>query len=173
MLRRQGSFFPLCVAVAGMCSLPAPVGAVEDYINPVPIPIPVVALSSNATEEAQMVADINSARTAAGLSPLTIDSKLSEVARAYAHDMALRRYFGHLSPEGKSVADRFDVAGIDYQCAGENIAFVQDEEEAMAGFLHSSDHRANILSKRYTRIGVGIIIAGSYGSIFVQEFSDG
>jgi uncharacterized protein YkwD len=120
-----------------------------------------------------MITDVNATRNAAGLPPLQRDSRLASIARAYAHDMAARRYFGHLNPEGKNVGDRLEVAGVAYQNAGENIAFVQNENEAMSGFLHSAGHKANILSDRYTRIGIGVIVTDGYGAVYVQEFSDG
>jgi uncharacterized protein YkwD len=161
MLRRHGSFFAffvaLTLAAAQFWSTPTPAAADEEYLNPVPIPIP----------------DVNAMRSAAGLRPLLADPRLASVARAYAHDMAARRYFGHHNPEGQSVGDRLEGAGVAYRHAGENIAFVQNENEAMEGFLNSAGHKANILSRRYTRIGIGIIVTDGYGALYVQEFSDG
>jgi uncharacterized protein YkwD len=177
MLRRHGSFFAffvaLTLAAAQFWSTPAPAAADEEYLNPVPIPIPVVSLSIDRADESHMISDVNAMRSAAGLRPLLADPRLASVARAYAHDMAARRYFGHHNPEGQSVGDRLEGAGVAYRHAGENIAFVQNENEAMEGFLNSAGHKANILSRRYTRIGIGIIVTDGYGALYVQEFSDG
>lgn len=175
MLRRHGRFFAF-FAILTLCAAQlqsAPAGAEEEYVNPVPIPIPVVSLSIDPADESHMIADVNATRTAAGLPPLLTDPQLASVARAYAHDMASRRYFGHHNPEGQSVGDRLEVAGVAYQYAGENIAFVQNENEAMEGFLKSAGHKANILNSRYTRIGIGVIVTDGYGALYVQEFSDG
>jgi uncharacterized protein YkwD len=177
LLSKQGSFFTYhliaFLTVLSLWSIPTSARAEENYLNPVPIPIPITTLTLDAGDEAHMIADVNAARTAAGLSPLLRDPQLVSVARAYAHDMAARRYFGHRNPEGKNVGNRFEEAGIAYQTAGENIAFVQNENEAMEGFLNSSGHRANILNSNYTRIGIGIIVTDGYGAVYVQEFSDG
>ena len=177
MLRKHGSFFAFCIATelatAQLCTASAPAGAEEDYLNPVHIPIPAGSLSIDPADEAHMIADVNATRAAAGLPPLVDDPKLCSVARAYAHDMAARRYFGHINQEGKDVGYRLEIAGVAYQNAGENIAFVQSENEAMEGFLNSAGHKANILSNKYKRIGVGIIVTDGYGAVYVQEFSDG
>jgi uncharacterized protein YkwD len=177
LLSKQGRFFAhrfvALLTALSIWSIPPGAGAEEHYLNPVPIPIPITTLTLDAGDEAHMIADVNAARTAAGLSPLLRDPKLVSVARAYAHDMASRRYFGHHNPEGQNVGNRFEEAGIAYQTAGENIAFVQSENEAMEGFLNSSGHRANILNTNYTRIGIGIIVTDGYGAVYVQEFSDG
>jgi uncharacterized protein YkwD len=147
--------------------------AEENYLTPVHIPIPATTLSLDPADESQMISDVNAVRADAGLPPLASDHKLSSIARAYARDMAKRRYFGHRNPEGQDVANRLELAGVPYQYVGENIAFVESENAAMEGFLNSSGHRANILSSRYTRIGIGIVVTDGYGAVYVQEFSDG
>ena len=172
MARKNGFFFASSAGLLLSLSLlgaPMPVSADEDEV--VPIPIPATPLYNRVGEESQMIQDVNRVRIAAGLAPLAADPRLSSVARSYAHDMGKRRFFGHRSPEGVTPSDRLDAAEIDYRYAGENIAFVQDENEAMQGFMHSAPHRANILDSHYTHIGVGVIEAGSYGTIYVQEFS--
>jgi uncharacterized protein YkwD len=176
MSGKHSTLFTLCLALilaAGQCMQARTASAEEKYLEPVAIPIPAGALSANPGDEAKMAADVNAGRSAIGLPPLVVDPKLASVARAYARDMAARRYFGHRNPEGRSVSERFDFAGISYQYAGENIAFVQSEDEAMDGFLNSPDHKANMLSNRYTRIGVGVVSTDGYGALYVQEFSDG
>ncbi len=172
MASKKGFFFASSaglILALSLLSAPMPVSADEDEV--VPIPIPATPLYNKATQESQMIQDVNRIRIAAGLPPLTADPRLGTVARSYAHEMGQRRFFGHRSPEGVTPSDRLDAAEIDYRYAGENIAFVQDENEAMQGFLQSAPHRANILDRHYTHIGVGVIEAGSYGTIYVQEFS--
>jgi uncharacterized protein YkwD len=36
--------------------------------------------------------------------------------------------------------------------------------------MNSAGHRANILNKAYTHIGIGIVKGGQYGMMFTQEF---
>jgi len=170
---KRRCFFGCWVFVGLFFNFPMFLGIGEGYVAPVRIPIPTSSLSPDPPDESRMIADVNRIRVAAGVPPLARDPKMAVMARAYAHDMGARRYFGHYNPEKQSLVDRFDMAGIAYQFAGENIAFVQSETEAMDGFLKSPDHRANILSPDYTRIGVGIIVTHGYGTIYVQEFFGG
>jgi uncharacterized protein YkwD len=43
-----------------------------------------------------------------------------------------------------------------WSACGENIAWNYKDAAVMDGWMHSSGHRANILSGNYTEIGVGI-----------------
>jgi uncharacterized protein YkwD len=94
------------------------------------------------------------------------------VARDYARDMWQRNYFGHVSPEGKSVADRLDEAGITFQVVGENLALAPTLTTAHIGLMNSEGHRANILEPDFKRVGIGVIDNGIYGKLFVQIFTD-
>ncbi len=122
--------------------------------------------------EDQMLAMVNTERTSRGLSPLVMDKKLQDVARSHAQDMLERGYFSHYTPEGLSPFDRMDQAGISYVAAGENLAFSPNVTLAMQGLMQSPGHRANILSKDFGKVGIGVISAGIYGEMFVQEFTD-
>ena len=53
---------------------------------------------------------INQQRTNNGLSSLTLDSKISDIARIHSKDMATRGFFDHENPEGMDPTDR----GIEY-----------------------------------------------------------
>lgn len=139
---------------------------------PVPLPIPITALYGRPQDETAMLADINAARQAAGVAPLALDPRLTKIARTFARDMLARRYFGHYSPEGTSLADRLQRARLEYTCAGENLAFNQDEARAQDGLLNSPAHRAAELDPRYRKVGIGVVGASVYGAVFVQEFSD-
>jgi len=43
---------------------------------------------------------------------------------------------------------------------------------AMQGLMNSPGHRANILSPSFHKVGIGVLDAGIYGEMFVQEFTD-
>jgi uncharacterized protein YkwD len=119
-----------------------------------------------------MLIDVNKERKTQGLQPLVMDEKLQVLARNYAKDMFKRGYFSHNNPEGYSPFDRMAVAGIDYQAAGENLALAPNESLAMQGLMNSPGHKANILSPKFGRVGIGVIDGGIYGEMFVQEFTD-
>ncbi len=122
--------------------------------------------------ESQMVALVNLERRKVGATELSIDERLTQVARIHAKDMLARGYFSHYTPEGLSPFDRMARANITYQYAGENLAFASDVDIAMEGLMKSPGHRANILSKNFVKIGIAALDAGVYGEIFVQEFTD-
>ncbi len=122
--------------------------------------------------EQEMFLAVNAERQKNGLEPLTLDMTLTSVARAHGSDMLSRGYFAHNTPEGETPFDRMSAAGIVYTDAGENLAFSQSVALAMNGLMHSPGHRANILSDKFHKIGVGVIEAGWYGEMFVQEFTN-
>ncbi|HEX7041680.1 MAG TPA: CvpA family protein [Patescibacteria group bacterium] len=122
--------------------------------------------------EEQMLTMVNNERTSRGLSPLVMNEGLRDLARAHARDMLERGYFSHYTPEGLTPFDRMDKAGISYTAAGENLAFSPNVTLAMQGLMQSPGHRANILSKDFGKVGIGVISAGIFGEMFVQEFTD-
>lgn len=124
------------------------------------------------TAEEQMLSMVNNERTSRGLPALTLDPKLVALARAHGKDMLARGYFSHYTPEGLSPFDRMTQAGITYTAAGENLAFSPNVQLAMQGLMQSPGHRANILSKDFGKVGIGVIDGGIYGEMFVQEFTN-
>ena len=122
--------------------------------------------------ERQMLTSVNAERRRVGLHEVVSDEALTEVAQDHARDMLERGYFSHYTPEGLSPFDRMARAEISYEYAGESLAFAPDVKIAMDGLMKSPGHRANILSPNFRRLGVGVIDAGIYGKMFVQEFTD-
>ena len=126
------------------------------------------AVSSYASEVADIV---NQERTSQGLSPLSYDSQLAELAQTKAEDMAENGYFSHQSPTYGSAFDMMNEAGISYRSAGENIARGQRTPEAvMDSWMNSSGHRANILSSSYSSVGVGYAEDENGTAYWVQMF---
>jgi uncharacterized protein YkwD len=79
---------------------------------------------------------------------------LAEAARAHSQDMARQRYFSHQGKDGRQVADRAVRAGYRWRGIGDNIAAGQQSpEEAMAGWLASPGHCANIMDRSFTEMG--------------------
>ena len=115
---------------------------------------------------------VNQERTSRGLNALRVDSTLTDLARAHSLDMIQRRYFSHYTPEGGSVADRADAAGLAYRIVGENLAIAPDLAQAHDGLMQSPGHRENILRPDYTRIGIGIYREEGLGLVITQNFAD-
>lgn len=121
-------------------------------------------------QEQQMVDLVNQERIKAGLQPLTVDPRLTELARLKAQDMVKNNYFDHISPTYGSPFDMMRQAGITYRTAGENIAAASSVERAHTALMNSSGHRANILNPNFTRIGIGIVPDPTYGLMISQMF---
>ncbi|MEE1013757.1 MAG: SafA/ExsA family spore coat assembly protein [Clostridia bacterium] len=113
--------------------------------------------------ESEVVRLVNEQRVKNGLSKLTEDWELSRVARYKSQDMKDNKYFSHTSPVYGSPFEMIKNFGISYRSAGENIAKGQSTPQAVVNaWMNSSGHRANILNKNYTRIGVGYVSGGNY-----------
>lgn len=99
---------------------------------------------------------VNQQRVANGLEPLTISTDLCVKARIKSQDMLDNHYFDHNSPTYGSPFAMMKRLGISYQSAGENIAMgYQTAQAVVNAWMNSEGHRANILSSRYTAMGIG------------------
>ncbi|NCB73749.1 MAG: hypothetical protein EOM51_03265 [Clostridia bacterium] len=124
--------------------------------------------ADNESFEQQVLALVNEQRAAIGLSPLTLSTELSNVARVKSQDMSDNNYFSHTSPSYGSPFDMLKTFGISYRTAGENIAMGYATPQAvMNAWMNSAGHRANILNASFTQIGIGYVADGNY---WTQEF---
>ncbi|MDQ6649526.1 MAG: CAP domain-containing protein, partial [Actinomycetota bacterium] len=110
--------------------------------------------------EYDFVALTNSARAGAGLAPYAVAGDLSAVARGWAARMAASHSLYH-NPGLYS-----QVSG--WSAVGENIGYGGSVSVVNGLLMNSPTHRANILSRTYSQIGVGTAVA-SDGSLWVVE----
>lgn len=122
--------------------------------------------------EQEMLRLINVERAMAGVGPLTMDTTLTRLARAYSADMFTRGYFSHNTPEGVDPFQRMKKANIRYMYAGENLALAPTLIRAHTGLMNSPGHRANILQKAYKKVGIGVLESKKHGLMITQEFKD-
>jgi len=112
--------------------------------------------------EEQVVELVNVERSKNGLSPLTINKQVSNVAQIKSEDMRDKNYFNHTSPTYGSPFQMLKQFNVSYSYAGENIAKGQKTAQAVVNaWMNSEGHRANILNKNFTQIGVGYATKGS------------
>jgi len=132
--------------------------------------VPEIELSVSSFET-EVIRLVNIERTKNGLSSLTHDWELSRVARYKSQDMKDKNYFSHTSPTYGSPFDMMKSFGISYRSAGENIAKGQTTpQKVVTAWMNSPGHRANILNKSYTHIGVGYVKNGNYWTqMFIQK----
>lgn len=122
--------------------------------------------------ERQILDLINQERKVRGLPPLTMRQDARLVARSHSQDMFARGYFSHQTPDNKSPFDRMRAANVSFLVAGENLALAPTVDLAHSGLMNSPGHKANILSKNYRQVGVGVIDGGRYGLMVTQNFTD-
>jgi uncharacterized protein YkwD len=107
---------------------------------------------------------LNRVRTRYGLRPLRLNHKLARVARLHSRDMARRGYFDHDSLNGATPFQRIlrthYVPPNTSWSLGENIGWGggghADPAALVRMWMHSSGHRANILSRSFRDVGIGI-----------------
>jgi uncharacterized protein YkwD len=119
----------------------------------------------------------NRERARRGLPELRSHRALRRAAQLHARNMLRYRFFSHDDPFGRSPSARVALfqRGSGFSSIGENIAAgYHTARAACRGWLDSPGHRANILNRRYTRIGIGFAGGGGgYGTYFVQNFGGG
>ncbi len=125
------------------------------------------AISSEANTILEL---INKARTDKGLSKLTINPALNNVAQTKTDDMVKNSYFAHNSPSYGSPFEMMQNLGIKYKTAGENIAGNPSLENAVKSWLNSDTHKQNILSNAYNYIGIGVTKSNTYGYVISAMF---
>jgi uncharacterized protein YkwD len=116
------------------------------------------------SSEAGVLAAVNAARTAHGLRPLRLDLTLRSAARSHSADMLHRNYFAHGAFAGRMAA--FHVQG---RQAGENLAWGSGPYgragTMISEWLASPEHRANLLSPAFSRIGIGLVHGTFQGTV--------
>ena len=127
-------------------------------------------------QETAILNRVNAERVRAGLKPLKISPRAAVVARGHSLDMAMRHYLAHLSPDGIGPAERLKGEDVSFAVVGENIYAddYRDREHlaarAVEGWLNSREHRATMLSDKFTETGVGVAQSDDGKTYVTQEF---
>jgi uncharacterized protein YkwD len=110
-----------------------------------------------------LLAQVNAARAKprlcgrqrfAAARPLAWNASLGAAAQGHSKAMAYGNYFAHRDPDGDTPADRARAAGFRGRQIGENIAAGQGSpNKAMAGWLASPGHCANLMNPMFTQVG--------------------
>ncbi len=99
---------------------------------------------------------VNEERARNGLQTLKANWQAARVARIKSQDMINNKYFGHTSPLYGSPFKMLESYGLRFSAAAENIAKGQrTAQEVMNAWMNSPGHKANILNKSFTELGVG------------------
>lgn len=91
--------------------------------------------------------------------PVTWNELLGRAALGHSRDMAQRVYFDHRESDGSDAAERVTRLGYRWSRVGENIASgLGTPEEAVAGWIDSPGHCANLMNPAYTQMGAAYAV---------------
>jgi uncharacterized protein YkwD len=133
--------------------------------------VPTVAAAATTTvdaatltaQEAKIIGFLNADRTALGLVPVRVDSRLMAIARARSADMIANDYFSHTLPDGRKVFDILTASHITWYGAGEILAWNNYPMDVTAStanrqWMNSPGHKAIVISTSFNYVGVGLAI---------------
>ena len=111
-----------------------------------------------------VLAQLNAIRQLHGLVELKLDPTLNQSAAQHSVEMGARGYFQHPSADGtafwKRIQRFYPATGYSYWSVGENLLWSSpdvDPTRAMQMWMHSPEHRENILNPRWRQIGVSSV----------------
>ena len=154
------SFATLAVRLAGALAAASLAGCAADRDPPPGEPSFYRSMASaggqlDAVTAASMISGY---RRNNGLSEVTVEPALMKLAEAQARAMAARDKLDHDVIHG--FAERIKGSGYDAKVAVENIgAGYHTLAEAFSGWRDSPPHRANMLRKGVTRLGIAAVYA--------------
>jgi uncharacterized protein YkwD len=125
---------------------------------------------------------LNAERSAKGLPALAANAVLARASQGYSELMLAKRFFAHETPRGADLVTRLGRAGyitddLNDWSAGENLAWAEGSlatpRSVMTAWMGSPGHRANILSRDYAEVGVGIALGTpteGLGATYTTDF---
>jgi uncharacterized protein YkwD len=141
--------------------------ATEDIVPPLPAQQEAARTILAATNRARATGRHCGTQYFAAAPPLTSNTALDTAALAHSSEMAALRYFSHQGKDGSQVGDRASRAGYAWHRIGENIASgMRTPEEAVAGWVTSPGHCANLMNPSFTHLGSGFSQTPETGIVF-------
>ncbi len=122
----------------------------------------------------EMVRLINQARAQRGLPLYLLNPVLTQAAQAHVDDLLANRRLGHVGSDGSRVAGRLKRVGYAAIQVSENWVYSRDLARGFRWWMADPPHRANILNRNFTEIGVGMAPHPSgWGQVWVVDFATG
>lgn len=106
--------------------------------------------------------------------PLKLAPALNRAALRHARDMARHSFMGHQGHDGSMPAERATRAGYPWRVVGENVAAGSGTaEQAVADWLNSPGHCANLMNREFTETGIAFVVdpASTAGIYWAQVFA--
>ena len=114
----------------------------------------------------------NAERAQRGLGPLAWDEGLYRAAVLHARAMAARESISHQYPGEPDLAGRAGRAGARFSFVEENVAEAPSAVLVHSAWMHSPEHRANLLERRVDRVGISVL--SRRGQLYaVEDFDEG
>ncbi len=175
-IRRSGS---LILAAFLLVSIAGPTSAGPVVAKRLAVADSAISAQGLMQSGLDLVERTNRKRTERGFVRLRVDEDLMAVARARAEVMAANDVLSHSESNGQNVFDRLNDAGVEWFGASEIIAWNTSSDRldsvrtAIRGWMHSSGHRAIMLTTDRNYVGFGVAISASgkryYAGVFVKE----
>jgi hypothetical protein len=109
---------------------------------------------------ARLLALVNDARAQHGLRPLVLAPGTTTVAWDWTQHLADDRTLSHNGRLGRQLASH---GSSRWRVYGENVGVgsVEDPDGLFEAYMHSPEHRANILNPDYRFVGLAVVFTGS------------
>jgi uncharacterized protein YkwD len=134
----------------------------------------------------------NKLRSSKGLKELEFSGPLRDAAVVHTYEMVKRNFFDHYNRKNRklySPANRFELFEVRANATAENVAlnylnpgspktYIQIADIVVDALFHSKEHRLNMLSKNYSKLGCAIYFEqkpknGVWYFKATQDFSSG
>ncbi|MFI1579921.1 CAP domain-containing protein [Embleya sp. NPDC020630] len=151
---------------------PSPSTEPSAATTPPPTTRSTAPVDTRARLERAVVDLVNAARAEHGCAPVRVDDRLRTAARKHSDDMAARRFYDHVNPDGVRADTRITAAGYRWRLWGENLNRGRpDAAHVVDEWLGSPVHRANILDCGFTDLGVGVTVGPGGTTFWTQLFA--
>jgi uncharacterized protein YkwD len=110
--------------------------------------------------EQYLLAAANQERASNGLPPVHLDPVLTAASVFHAREMAAHEDISHQFPDEPELAARGANAGAHFSLITENVGEAPSSVIIHDLWMHSADHRANLLDPNVDSIGIAIIPRG-------------
>jgi len=121
----------------------------------------------------QIAVAINAFRRKHGLRPLRVKPQLNASARQHSDEMGADGYFDHPSADGtvfwKRIQHYYPSTHYRYWTVGENLLYASpsiDAAGAMAQWIASPEHLANLKNKNWRNLGVSAVHVPDAGGVY-------
>ena len=127
----------------------------------------------------------NAIRTSRGLSELTQNDDMDQLAQLHSDNMVEHNFYSHVDHQGKSPSQRADDLNFEWRRIAENIAQVPWHENVLKcgntrsaesisecvveGWRNSPGHYANMIGE-FDQLGVGVAFTNDSIAYFTQVF---